>query len=80
MASQQQTESESKRFEEFGVVLPANATIRRVNFSDLEAIMAINDDIYEGLDYMPILFYTFLHSKQHEMYVYEEDGKLVRKK
>jgi len=51
--------------------------MRRANFDDLDAIMDINDDIYDGLDYMPALFYTFMQSKLHVMYVYEEDGKLV---
>ena len=52
-------------------------SMRRANFDDLDAIMDINDDIYDGLDYMPALFYTFMQSKLHVMYVYEEDGKLV---
>lgn len=78
MESPKQTEGEDKRKEEFGMVLPTNENIRRVSFNDLEAVMAINDDVYEGLDYLPSLFYTFLHSKQHEMYVYERDGKVVR--
>lgn len=78
MESPKQTEGEDKRKEEFRMVLPTNANIRRVSFNDLEAVMAINDDVYEGLDYLPSLFYTFLHSKQHEMYVYERDGKVVR--
>ncbi len=51
--------------------------MRRATFDDLNAIMDINDDIYDGLDYMPALFYTFMQSKLHVMYVYEEDGKLV---
>lgn len=77
MESPKQTEGEDKRKEEFGMVLPTNENIRRVSFNDLEAVMAINDDVYEGLDYLPSLFYTFLHSKQHEMYVYERDGKVI---
>jgi len=51
--------------------------VRRATFDDLEAIVDINDNVYEGLDYMPALFYTFMHSKLHVIYVYEEDGKLV---
>ena|SRR6218665_4142989 len=51
--------------------------MRCATFDDLNAIMDINDDIYEGLDYMPALFYTFMQSKLHVLYVYEEDGKLV---
>lgn len=51
--------------------------IRRAKFDDLNAIMDINDNIYDGLDYMPALFYTFMHSKLHAIYVHEEDGKIV---
>ena len=51
--------------------------VRRATFDDLNAIMNINDDVYQGFDYMPALFYTFMHSKLHVIYVLEEDGKLV---
>src|SRR5688572_1992635 len=51
--------------------------VRRATFDDLNAIMDINDNVYDGFDYMPALFYTFMHSKLHVIYVHEEDGKLV---
>jgi len=51
--------------------------VRRATFDDLKAIIDINDNVYEGFDYMPAFFYTFMHSKQHVIYVYEENGKLV---
>jgi len=51
--------------------------IRRATFDDLNAIMDIKDDIYDGLDYMPALFYNFMQSKLCVLYVYEEDGKMV---
>ena len=51
--------------------------VRRATFDDLKAIIDINDDVYDGLDYMEALFYTFMHSKLHVIYVHEEDGKLV---
>ena len=54
-----------------------NGRIRRATFDDLNAIMDINDNVYDGFDYMPALFYTFMHSKLHVIYVYEDDGKLV---
>lgn len=52
--------------------------IRRATFDDLNAIMEINNNIYDGFDYMPAFFYIFMQSKLHVIYVYEEDGKLVR--
>jgi len=51
--------------------------MRRATFDDLNAIMDINDNINDGVDYMPTLFYTFMQSKLHIVYVFEEDGKLV---
>lgn len=52
--------------------------VRRATFADLDAIMDINDNIYDGTDYFPAYFYIFMHSKQYAIYVYELDGKLVR--
>ena len=51
--------------------------MRRATFDDLNAIMDINDNVYDGCDYMSTLFYTFMQSKLHIIYVFEEDGKLV---
>lgn len=51
--------------------------VRRATFADFDAILDINDDIYEGLDYFPTLFYVFMQSKQYAIYVYEVDGQLV---
>ena len=48
--------------------------MRRATFDDVDAIMDINDNTYDGLDYMPTLFYI-MHSKLHVIYVY--DGRLV---
>lgn len=45
--------------------------LRRATFDDLNAIMDIKDNIYEGLDYMPMLFHIFMQSKLHVIYVYE---------
>src|SRR6218665_1334907 len=54
-----------------------NGRVRRATFDDLKAIIDINDDVYDGLDYMEAFFYTCMHSKLHVIYVHEEDGKLV---
>src|SRR6218665_2419925 len=51
--------------------------VRRATFADLDAILDINDNIYDGLDYMPAYFYIFMHSKDYAMYVFELDGQLV---
>lgn len=51
--------------------------VRKARFSDLEAIMDINRDVHEGLDYFPAMFHHFMHSKLHSLYIYEEDGKAV---
>src|SRR6218665_2113445 len=51
--------------------------VRRATFADLDAILDINDNIYDGLDYMPAYFYIFMHFKNYAMYVFELDGQLV---
>ena len=51
--------------------------VRRATFADLDAILDINDNIYDGLDYMPAYFYIFMHSKNYAIYIYELDGQLV---
>ena len=51
--------------------------ISRADFSDREAVLSIIEDINSGLDYMPTLFYHFLHAGC-VIYVAEDPtGKLV---
>lgn len=51
--------------------------VRRATFSDLQAIIDINDNVSEGLDYFPGTFFIYMHSKRHAIYVYEQNGKVL---
>jgi len=52
-------------------------SVRPATFSDYEAVMDIDRNLFQGLDYLPSMFYQFLHRKQHFLYVGELDGKVV---
>ncbi len=51
--------------------------IRRATHDDYEAVLAINDNIYDGQDYMPTLFHQFLQCKQFVVYVAEINNTVV---
>ena len=53
--------------------------LRRATPSDYQAVIDIDDNVYNGLDYMPLMFHQFLHSKHHVMLVIEYVGKIVSK-
>lgn len=46
--------------------------LRRATIDDLNAIMNINDNVYLGLDHLPELFYVYMQSKLHVLYVYDD--------
>jgi hypothetical protein len=51
---------------------------RQATLSDFKAVLNIDDNVYEGLDYMPTIYHEFFHSKQHIFYVAENSiGQLV---
>lgn len=52
--------------------------VRRARVDDLEAIIDINDNVYDGLDYFPVKFEKFLDDERYAIYVFEmENGKLA---
>ena len=54
--------------------------IRRAAVEDYEAALKIHDNVYEGFDYLPSMFYIFLQSHKHVMFVREvENERLVSK-
>ena len=52
-------------------------TVRRATHADYEAVLAINDNIYDGRDYMPTLFHHFIQCKQFVVYVAEMHKAVV---
>ena len=51
--------------------------LRRATPSDYQAVIDIDDNVYNGVDYMPLMFYQFLHSRHHLMLVIECVVKIV---
>ena len=62
-------------------IISGEIIVRRARPSDYEAIVNMME-VYDGLDYMPTLFHTFMHSKQHAVLVAEriKDRKRVNVK
>ena len=50
--------------------------IRLATFADYEAVLDIDRNVYSGLDYVPTLYFNFLHSG-NVLLVTEQDGLLV---
>ena len=54
--------------------------MRRATSGDYDAVIDINVDVYERLDYMPVVYEQFVASPAlYATYVVESDDKLVRK-
>ena len=52
--------------------------VRRAKMEDYAAVLKIHDNVYEGFDYLPSMFYIFLQSHKHLVLVREiENGQLV---
>jgi hypothetical protein len=57
--------------------LVGNETVRRATPGDYQSVIDIDVDIYNGADYMPLMFHQFLQSRHHLLLVFEERGKIV---
>ena len=52
--------------------------VRRAKMEDYQAVLKIRENVYEGFDYLPSMFYIFLQSHKHLILVREvENGRLV---
>jgi len=51
--------------------------VRRATPSDYQAIMNIDHNLYDGHDYMPLMFHQFLQSRHHLVLVIEYEGEIV---
>ena len=52
-------------------------TCRRAAIKDYDGIMAIDTNVYDGLDYLPILFNKYMESKRRILVVAEKSGTIV---
>ena len=55
----------------------SNVVVRAAGPSDYDAVMAVSDNIYDGMDYLPVLYHTFIHDPNSHMFVAEVNGKVV---
>ena len=51
--------------------------VRLATASDYKAVLDINRNIYEGFDYLPSLYFYFLHHPDVLLFVAELNGKIV---
>ena len=51
--------------------------IRQATGQDYEAVMAINDHVSEGADYLPIIYNDFINDPMTRCYVLEIDNVVV---
>lgn len=64
----------------FQILMAGDFAIRRATSDDYEAVIGIIEDLWDGNDYLPTMYYVFLQSKRHVLYVAETpaDGRVVR--
>ena len=51
--------------------------VRRATADDYEAIVRISKDIYDGLDYLPRIYFRLLEHPNRCVHVAEWDGEIV---
>ena len=56
---------------------PEGLTFRDATEDDYEAVLAINNNVYDGRDYIPDRYHRFLKDPSKYAYVAEKDGKIV---
>ena len=50
--------------------------VRRAKMEDYEAVLKIDDNVYDGADYLPAMYYVYLQSHKHLVLVREgENGR-----
>jgi hypothetical protein len=52
-------------------------SVRRATPADYTAVLAIDEDLNDQVDYMKAMFYKFLQDGQHAIFVVERDRKLI---
>ena len=58
--------------------IPEELLVRRARHQDYHAVLAISENVYEGLDYLPYMYHILLQDKKtNYMYVGELNGKIV---
>ena len=50
-------------------ILDSDITIRKATLADREAVLAINDNVFDGRDYLPALYDSMINSPNTQMFV-----------
>ena len=58
--------------------MDSNIKIRLVGPEDYQAVVDTHGNVFNGTDYLPALYHTFLQDPDMKMFVAEYEGKLVR--
>ena len=56
---------------------PRDVEVRGAQFEDYQAVMDISQDIYNGRDYLPKMYYVFLQDKNSNCFVILLNGRIV---
>ena len=51
--------------------------LRRATVDDYDSVINILDDLWQGHDYLPTLYYVFLQSQHHVFYLTQINGRVV---
>ena len=58
--------------------MDSNIKIRLVGPEDYQAVVDTHGNVFNGTDYLPALYHTFLQDPDMKMFVAEYEGKLVK--
>ena len=56
----------------------SSARVRWARPEDYPAVLAIHEFVYDGGDYLPVMYHVFLQRKEADCFVLEVDGEIVR--
>jgi len=57
--------------------MSGDVVVRRARPDDYALVINIIDDLWDGGDYLPTLYYVILQSTNHVSYVAEINGRVV---
>ena len=53
------------------------ARVRLARPDDYEAVLDVNRFVYDGGDYLPVMYHMYMQNKQSDCFVIEVDGQVV---
>ena len=55
----------------------SRARVRLARPDDYEAVLDVNRFVYDGGDYLPVMYHMYMQNKQSDCFVIEVDGQVV---